>query len=237
MPATAASAPTSSTTPGRKIALAQGWDSSPQGGAMTRKDLATIFAGLGRVNVDENAITIYAGIPYLAPLAEAKKRLKLEGATSSRSKVTTPGLPIGSFFSYSFSGVFEGGFNRLYLITDLADQVVSVQFVEDAPRQRSKEVTDLYGFHTYNFVSGRTKGTDDLIIKHEVVEGPPQVVVVESVLVNPNPFAGDSAPGAKSSKSSSGKSRKPTSGEVMEMSRWFVPVPVVRLILRCAEGR
>ena len=225
--------------PVRRIALAQNWDSPPQGGAMTRKDLATVFAGLGKTSSGaegEAAILLYADIPYLAPLAEAKKRLKLEGTTGTRSKVSSPGLPADSFWCHTFSGVFEGGYNRLCLITDLADQLVSIQFVEDAPRQKSKEVTDTFGFHTYNFISGRTKGTDDLVIKHDVVEGPPGVVVVESVLVNPR--TSDSAPSGKSSsRSTSGKARKPSVGEVMEMSRWLVPAPVVPLILRCAEGR
>ncbi len=240
-PAAPAAAQKQPSAPARKIALAAGWDSPAQSGEMTRKDLATVFAGHGKASdgaAGDAAIRVYADIPYLAPLAEAKKRLKLEGMTSTKTKVTCPGLPIGSFSSNSFSGVFEGGYNRLCLITDLADQLVSVQFVEDTPRQRSKEVTDLFGFHTYNFVSARTKGTDNLIIKHEIVEGTPGVVVVESILVNPNDP--ENAPPAKSTSRSSGsssKSRKPRTGDVMEMSRWLVPAPVVQLILRCAEGR
>jgi len=234
-PATKPSAPAA-----RKIVLARDWDSPAQGGALTRKDLATVFAGRGAGNVSTDAdapIVMWAGIPYLTPLAEVKKRLKLEGASVNKTKVATPGLPLGSFWNHTFSGVFEGGYNRLCLITDLTDQLVSVQLVEDSPRMRSKEITNTFGFHTYNFVSGRSKGAEALVIKHEVVDGPPGVVVVESTLINPNDR--EDSPPPKPTKTVSGqkKIRKPSTGEVMEMSRWIVPVPIVQLIMTCAEGR
>lgn len=227
----------------RKIVLAPNWNSPPQGGEMTRKDLAAIFGGLGTPgdSADDGSIMVYPDVPYLTPLAVAKKRLQLEGTSDSVSKLNTSGLPIGSFSVHSFTGIFAGGFNRLNLITDLADQVVSVQLVDDNSRQRSSDVTDTTGYHTYNFVNGRSKGTNELIVKHQVVkEGAPKgVVVVETMLLDPNEADPAAKGGSKSktSSSSSSTSRTPKTAKVSERARWFVPGPVVSLILRCVASR
>ena len=228
----------------RKIVLAPNWNSPPQGGEMTRKDLASIFGGLGTPgdSADDATIMVYPEVPYLTPLATAKKRLQLEGTSDSVLKLTTSGLPIGSFSVHSFTGIFPGGFNRLNLITDLADQVVSVQLVDDNSRQRSSDVTDTTGYHTYNFVSGRSKGTNELVVKHQVVkEGAPKgVVVVETMLLDPNEpdpaVKGSSKPKGSSSSSSSSNSRTPKTAKVSERARWYVPGPVVSLILRCVAS-
>jgi len=224
--------------------LAPNWNSPPQGGEMTRKDLASIFGGLGTPNdsADDASIMVYPEVPYLTPLAAAKKRLQLEGTSDSVLKVTTSGLPIGSFSVHSFTGIFPGGFNKLNLITDLADQVVSVQLVDDNSRQRSSDVTDTTGYHTYNFVNGRSKGTNELVVKHQVVkEGAPKgVVVVETLLLDPNEpdpaVKGSTKPKGSSSSSSSSGSRTPKTAKVSERARWYVPGPVVSLILRCVAS-
>jgi hypothetical protein len=235
-----------SVTPGmvqRKIVLGAAWDSPTQTGELTRKDLARIFFGLGKSGgstiEEESALVIYPEIRFLTPLADAKRRLRLEGITSSKTKVVCPGMPLDSFWYHSFDGVFEGGFDRLCLITDAADQVVSVQLVEDLARARSKELTDLVGYHTYNFVSYRVKGTGNLVIKHELTNETPGVFVVDSTLIDPTD--NDTSSAAKKT-SSSRRTTKATSattrtGKVLERSRWFVPAPVVTLILRCAENR
>ena len=208
---------------------------------MTRKDLATLFAGRGIADASaDSAIMVYPGIPFLAPLAAAKKQLNLEGASASKTRVTCPGMPVGSFSAHTFSGVFAGGFSRLCLVTDNADQVVSVLLVDENSRQRATGLSDSAGYHTYNFINLRVKGTNDLVIKHEIAaDSPPGVVLVESLLVDPHDS--ESSSKSSSSRSSSGKSssssRTPRSGKVLERSNWYVPVPVVNLILRCASGR
>jgi hypothetical protein len=158
--------------------------------------------------------------------------------TSSKSKVACPGIPFDSFWVHVFAGVFVGGFDRLCLITDAADQVVSVQLVEDTSRQRTTEINDLSGYHTYNFVSYRVKGSGNLVIKHEVSGAAPGVVLVESALIDPNDD--ENLPPIKpAAPRTSGKnsSRPRRTGKVLERSRWFVPTAVVNLILRCAENR
>jgi hypothetical protein len=238
---TAALTPPSTPKPAevKKMVLGVTWNNPGQGGEMTRKDLAMIFGneGYASENVEgDPTVMLYGEVPFLAPLALAKKRLQLEAVTPSISRVSTPGLPGASFSSYGYTGIFAGGFNRLNIITDLADQVVSIQLVDENPRQRTSDTTDTGGYHTYNFVNGRSKGTNDLVVKHQVVkEGAPRgVVVVESMLIDPT----DGNPPPKKSSSSSSSSRSTTrTGKVMEKSRWYVPGTVVSLILRCVGSR
>jgi hypothetical protein len=224
----------------RKIVLGSGWNSPAQSGELTRKDLATVFSGCGKASEatdGDPSIVVYPDISFLTSLPEVKKKLKLDGVTSSKSKVVCPGIPFDSFWMHVFAGVFVGGFDRLCLITDAADQVISVQLVEDTSRQRMVDVTDLAGYHTYNFVSYRVKGSGNLVIKHEVAGGGRGVVIVESALIDPNDD--ENLPPIKSAPKASAKTatRARRTGKVLERSRWFVPTAVVNLILRCAENR
>lgn len=222
-----------------KIALASNW-SAGQGGEMTRKDLAKLFGASGSPSESiegDPTIEVYPGVPFLTPLAVAKKKLNLEGVSASKTKVATAGLPQGSFTAHAFSGVFIGGFNRLFLVTDNADQVVSVLAVEENTRTRVPNEADATGYHTYNFITGRAKGTNDLAIRHTIAtDGPAGVLVVDSMLVDPTDPE-DRTP-TRSTRSTSTKSTtysKPKTGKVLERSRWFVPVPIVNLILRCVS--
>ena len=223
----------------KKIALAVNWSSSAQGGEMTRKDLALLFAGQGAAGESvegDPSVVLFADVTFLTPLAVAKKRLQLEGASDSTAKVTCPGLPAGSFSAHTFSGIFVVGFNRLYLVTDLAEQVVSVLLVDENPRQRSPEVTDTAGYHTYNFISARTKATNELVIRHEIAKGAtPGVVVVESALVEPH--EPEPAPNSRTTTKGTSSARTPHTGKVLERARWIVPAPVVNLILRGVGNR
>ncbi len=227
----------------RKIVLAQNWANASQTGAMTRKDLARLFSGQGtaaEASEADTAIIVYQDIPFLTPLAEARKRLKLDSSTPSKVKVTCPGLPFDSFSAYAFTGIFEGGYNRLYLVTDNADQLVSALVVDENSRQRTKELDDSFGYHTYNFINNRVKGTNDLIIRHEIAAASrPGVVTIDSTLIDPNDGAPASSSRTTSRPSATSKSvpRTARDGKVMERSRWFVPVPVVNLILRSIGNR
>ncbi|MEQ1851261.1 MAG: hypothetical protein ABMA01_06680, partial [Chthoniobacteraceae bacterium] len=177
--------------------------------------------------------------PVISPLAVARKRLNLESSTPSRTKITTPGMPSASLSANSFSGIFPGGFTSLSLITDDADQVVSVLAVDENPRQRTPDVTDTAGYHTYNFINLRVKATSGLVIRHQIATtgAPAGVVVVDSLLIDPT--APEAAPPARSSTRPSSRTttRQPRTGKVLERSRWFVPVPLVDLILRSVGNR
>jgi hypothetical protein len=233
-------APTAPTASGSKIVLASNWASAGQGGEMTRKDLAKLFGTVGSPSDSvegDPSIEVYPSVPFLTPLSAAKKKLNLSGESSAQTKVNCPGLPQGSFTAHAFSGIFIGGFNRLYLITDNADQVVSALCVEENTRTRVPNETDTTGYHTYNFLSGRAKGNNDLVIRHELATGAPSgVVAVDTMLIDPN-NPEDRPPIKFGSKSSSSRTTtsysKPKTGKVLERSRWYVPQPIVNLILRC----
>lgn len=216
-----------------RIALGTGWNSPSAGGEMTRKDLARLFGDVATpatsTQVDET-IEVYPGIPILAPLEKVKKFLNLTGATSSKAKVSTPGLPKESLTSWAFNGVFPGGFNRLVIVTDNADQVVSMLAIDSSGRTRVQNETDAIGYHTYNFINGGAKAKNDLYVKHVLSKNShdPGVIVVDTLLVDPTD-PDPSLPPSRSSKSSS----KPKTGKILERSRWFVPVPLADLILHC----
>ena len=144
-------------------------------------------------------------------------------------------MPFDSFWFYTFHGVFEGGFDRLCLITDGADQVIGVQLVEGLSHARSLDFTDLAGYHTYNFISYRVKGTGNLVIKHEVSDISAGVCLVESTLIDPNEPVGQKK--TSSPRRSATNQTRTRTGKVLERSRWFVPTPVINLILRCVENR
>lgn len=223
-----------------KIELSSGWSSTRRGGDMVRKDLARLFGSAGKpsetTDVDAS-MEIYPGVPFLSPLTNAKKALNLDGAASTKSKVATPGFPVDSFSAHAFSGVFPGGFNRILLVTDSDEQIVSVLLIDSASRTRVNNETDTDGYHTYNFVTGGAKATGNLVIKHTVTPSKTaaNVFIVDTLLVDPTD------PEFQPTGRSKGITRASTfikqrTGKVLERSRWFIPGPVVNLILRCVGG-
>lgn len=223
-----------------KMGLRPGWDSPRRDGEATRRDLARLFGDIGSASeaaTANTAIEVYPGIPFLTPLATAEKTLNLEEARSLKARISTPGLPQHSFNAHQFTGVFPGGFNRLYLVTDSDDQVISVLLVDSSARTRVPNEPDTTGFHTYNFITGAGKAAAFLVVRHQITPGSAAagVVVVDTLLIDPtDPEDSSSSRG----KSFSGRSSsyKPKSGKVMERARWHVPVPVANLILRCVNG-
>ncbi len=232
--------PTAAAPTARKLMLAQNWDAPAQTGAMTRKDLALLFSGQGASSgsaTDEAAIVLYGGIPYLEPLAETRKRLNIETAIAANARVTCPGLPAGSFTAHTYSGVFEGGFNRLLLVTDLAEQIVSVLVLDENSRQQVANEPDSTGYHTYNFIQHRVKGSGDLAIRHKIAPGKGGVIIIETMLIDPTEGAKPPTRSTSSrSTTTTTRSTASKTGKVLERSRWYVPAPVADLILRCAAS-
>jgi hypothetical protein len=192
------------------------------------------LTGDGRMNV-------YQDITYLMPFRAAADSIKLDSRMASKVLIACPGFPRDSFYYYAFDGRFEGGFNRLYLVVDRADQVVCVQLVEEATKAKTDVWRDL-GWHCYDFVNARTKATNRLVIGqkialstlniwnecHDVTKFAPaitkantnwKVARVDTVLTQPDP---------KYPTSLGGMTTKQT-------TRWYVPRPIVELILSCVQ--
>lgn len=225
----------------KTIVLAKNWASAPQTGEMTRKDLALLFGGQiapGSKDPEPPAL-IYPGVPYLTPLASARSALNLDNTTPSRSKITTPGLPVASLTANVFTGIFPGGYTSLTLVCDIDDQVVSVLLVDENPRQRTPDITDISGYHTYNFIADRRKASNQVVIKHDLIRkgAPDGVLVVDSMLIDPD-APDPSAPVRKTTRpSNSFPVRQSRTGKLLERSRWYVPRPLADIILRASGNR
>lgn len=255
-PAPATSAPAATTTPMPaaaattvketpisaatvKIQLGTGWNTPRRGGELVRKDLARLFGTVGTASETtqaDAALEVYPGIPFLTQLNSVKKLLKLDALQSSKSKVVTAGFPYDSFNSHEFVGVFPGGYDHLSLITDNDDQVVSVLLVDSSSRARMPNEPDTTGYHTFNFITGSGKAASYLAVRHQVTppSTPTASIVVDTLVIDPTD---PETPVPKRTKGSSkSSSSKPKTGKLLERSRWFVPPPIVNLILRCTGG-
>lgn len=224
-----------------EIRLAPGWKTPRRDGEMTRKDLARMFDTLGSASETTTAdasLEVYPGIPFLTQLSTVKKLLKLDGLQCAQSKVVTPGLPLDSFSAHDFSGIFPGGYDHLHLITDRADQVVSILLVDTSSRARVTNEPDGTGYHTHNFITGSSKAASYYAIRHRVT--PPGTatasIVVDTLLVDPTDPETPIPNRSKKSSSKSSTYSQPKTGKILERSRWFVPPPLVNLILRCVGG-
>jgi hypothetical protein len=224
-----------------KIQLASGWSTPRRGGEMTRKDLARIFGTVGTASDSTTAsaaLEVYPGIPFLTQVNTVKRLMKLDALPCAKSRIMTAGLPFDSLTSHDFSGVFPGGYDHLHLITDKDEQVVSILLVDSSSRARVTNEPDGTGYHTYNFISGNSKAAAYYAIRHQVTppSTPTASVVVDTLLVDPtDPETPTPKTGKKSSSKSSSYS-KPKTGKILERSRWFVPLPIVNLILRSTAG-
>jgi hypothetical protein len=229
----------------RALVLSSTWNTPMQGGTSTMDDLERLFGTLTTAKTElagSNGILVYQNIPYLTPVRQAVAALKLDPRMMSKVLIACPGFPRDSFYYYSFDGRFEDGFNRLYLVVDRADQLVSVELVEEAPKTKAFNLVRDNGWHTYNFVLDRTKALNTLKIGHRVaisVQGKwteprnnavfaPEITPqnanwttarVDSVLAEPDP---------------KNPARLFDLGG-KEASRWYVPRPIVELILTCVQ--
>ncbi len=224
----------------RKITLPPGWKSPRRSGETVRKDLARLLGSYGTASeipdVD-TSIEVYPGIPLLTPLAIARRTLNIENSHVTRTRLATSGFPSDAFYVHEVSGIFPGGYNRISLVTDSDDQIISILLVDSSIRARVPNEPDSTGYHTYNFIAGNGKGVPTHAIRHKVTppEAPGGSLIVDTLLIDPtDPEAPASTRGKKSSRSAT--QSKPKTGKVLERSRWFVPGPLVNLILRCVGG-
>jgi len=146
----------------RKIVLRPFYDSRMQGGDITMRELQSLLSShcAAGVNLSGAGIDIYNGVRYLMDAREAADVLGLHGIPS-RVQLATPGFPRSSMYYLAYDGSFEGHFNRIYLVTDAANQVTAVQLVDERPRSgchfpRNENWT------TYNFINTRLRASKAL---------------------------------------------------------------------------
>ena len=116
---------------------------------------------------------------------------------------------------YSFDGKFEGDYNRLYLVVDQKDQLVSVELVDESPKGGAEGGDRDLKNRTYNFVDSRCKGLDFMHVDYEVQrsqEYESNSLIIDLSLTDP-------------------RLRK-----TLKSAKWYVPQPLVNLILFCVNN-
>lgn len=227
---------------GQGLVLDRNWNTKFQGGQLTMSDIVRLIGTLVQPKVDlgPSDIEIYPGVTYMMPFKQAVKALGLEGNLPSKYLVGCPGFPRESFFYYNFKGMFVDGFTQMYVVVDRADQVVCIQLVQEAPKpgEFSVSSSDDRGWLTYNFVSYRNKAMTKLRINHRVSyystgeystgwhrvysssssapSEPFKIIQINTVLFDPEYRGRD------------GREEK-----LLEVVRWYLPVPLAGLILHC----
>jgi hypothetical protein len=208
-----------------------------QGGSKTHRDLVFVLDRFGKADANPafDDIEIYSGVKYLMPLKDALAVLKLDQRIPSTKEVMCAGFPRGSLSYVSFDGLFDGHYNRMDLVVDSANQVVCIQFVDEAPRGRSSLQNEKTGeWLTYNFVGFRVKAMTNMKVDYsmEDLHQWSEKRGKQLVPINQWEFMGASNSGKVALRRVStvlrDKERKPK-----EETRWYVPRPLADLILYC----
>lgn len=201
------------------LRLSAEWNKGWGGKSQTQDDLKRLFGGVVTGKMDSKPhpdLELVPGIHYLMPVKDA---LKAIGAVVETSNAClTPGFPHHSFHYVGFSGNFGMGFNRMFLLLDKGNKVVSVQFVNQSPRgpnrgegnglARSQVKVPLTGgWKTFNFVQLNRKGSSSTSVRMGILAVPgksPALYQIDSGF-----YSG---------------------GGLQEIVRWYVPQPIADLI-------
>jgi hypothetical protein len=185
---------------------------SSGGHSLDIRDLGRLLRDYGKPGEDlapHPEVKIDRGVTYLMPLAQAEQRLGLDShALKTRARVACAGFPDG--LTYIGYDVKAGIYQRLYIVTDLADQVVCIEYVApnvvDAPPSPPWRVMP-GEWHVYDYVNDRTKGQPRIEIDTRVLDrrNDGQFIVVNT-----------------------------TGRAVNQTATWHVPQPLINLILYCA---
>jgi hypothetical protein len=194
-----------------------GWDSLMQGGDITMRELQSLLSPhcTPAVDLGGYGINIYNGVRYLMDSDEAAGILGVRGHIPSRVRVATPGFPRNTLSYTAYDGNFEGHFNRLYVVTDTANQVVCVQLVDEHPRPGDAQGS----WNTYNFINTRLRASPCV---HVVDESTPQgdVMQVETRMYEPRKVD---------------RRGRCTDYQEMESTKLLIPIPFARIILHCTQ--
>ena len=205
-PATTTGAPNAQ----RGLILAAGWNTQMQGGTETLHDLEKLMKPFGHPAVDlerhDNFLLLQQpAVHYLAPRREVVGQLPITSTMATSATVATPGFPKGSLSFYVYDARGLGQYNRISLVVDSADQVVAIQTLAETPQKYPKDWVG--GFSCYNFVQHRVRSSGAADISHVMERAGQGVYSIDSGLR--------------------------IGGSLKEVSRTYVPQPLVDLILHC----
>jgi hypothetical protein len=206
-----------------QVSLQPGYDSRMQGGDITMRELQMLLSPHCQEGVDlaGAGTKIYNSVTYMMDSGQAAAALGLGHAVSSRVLVATPGFPSNSTYYIGYDGAFEGRFNRLYLVTDIANKIVAVQLVDEHPNT-SAGAGALSGrsWNTYNFLNARLRASDAMQVR-AISKREGNAILIETRMYQP----------VQQRKGRGSVTRY----EEKEHTKLFVPIPFARIILHCAQ--
>jgi hypothetical protein len=215
-----------STTPAieLQISLQPGYDSRMQGGDISMRELQLLLSPHSTEAVDLSGAgtKIYKGVTYLMDSEQAATILGLAHSVSSRVPVATPSFPKNSLYHMGYDGAFEGHFNRLYLVTDIANKVVAIQLVDEHPKGRWKSAAALAAatWSTYNFINARMRASDTARVQ-AVSKRQGNIVLIDTQMY-------------QRVRTRVGRTNVDRYEE-QENAKLFIPIPFARIILHCAQ--
>lgn len=206
------------------LSLQPGYDSRMQGGDITMRELQSLLSRhcTQAVDLGGRGINIYNGVRYLMDSDQAVSTLGLRANIPSRVKLATPGFPRDSTYYIGYDGAFEGHFNRLYLVTDVANKVVGLQLVDEHPKSFSKSDRALEEatWNTYNFINTRLRASDAVRVEAKSDREGDAIRIETHMYQLVRKRLGRSY-----------SSRY----EEMENTKLLIPIPFARIILHCAQ--
>jgi hypothetical protein len=215
-----------STTPAKQlqVSLQPGYDSRMQGGDISMRELQLLLSSHCSEAVDLSGAgtKIYNGVTYLMDSEQAATILGLAHSVPSRVPVATPGFPKSSMYYIGYDGAFEGHFNRLYLVTDVANKVVAIQLVDEHPKGRWKSAAALATatWSTYNFINARMRASDTARVQ-ALSKRQGDVILIDTQVY-------------QRVRTRVGK-KNVDRYEEQENAKLFIPTPFARIILHCAQ--
>ena len=215
-----------STTPGTQlqVSLQPGYDSRMQGGDISMRELQLLLSSHCSEGVDLSGAgtKIYNGVTYLMDSEQAATVLGLAHSVPSRVPVAAPGFPKNSTYYIGYDGAFEGHFNRLYLVTDTAKQVVAIQLVDEHPKGRWKSAAALAAatWSTYNFINARMRASDTVRVQ-AVSKRQGNIILIDTQVY-------------QRVRTRAGR-KNVDRYEEQENAKLFIPIPFARIILHCAK--
>jgi len=152
-----------------QLSLPARWNSSLGSGIESMKELLSILSPYSR---PESSLDIRKfpeiknGVTLMMPLKEALDKLQIKQLIPAKQAVAFPGIP---FYYRIFTNPANDGFNLVYVITDGADRVVALQYVNEAPRDGTWYTTGNENLPqnllTYNFINSRKRATRTLEVR------------------------------------------------------------------------
>jgi len=224
VPTKPAAAP--STTPGTQlqVSLQPGYDSRMQGGDISMRELQLLLSSHCSEGVDLSGAgtKIYNGVTYLMDSEQAATNLGLAHSVPSRVPVAAPGFPKSSMYYVGYDGAFEGHFNRIYLVTDTANKVVAIQFVDEHPKGRWKSAAALAAatWSTYNFINARMRASDTARVQAVSKRQGNTIVIDTQVYQRVRTRVGRT---------------NVDRYEEQENAKLLIPIPFARILLHCAQ--